>query len=118
MEPIKQDPQPELPPVADPQRHHQMITRSQDKAQQSNLDQHDRRRSYSPKQPHSHFRLNDRVVAHDKHGTGIHGSVKWIEEVVYGGDKLLAIGIETVGYYPLSYYLDVCTKYMYISFDL
>ena len=52
--------------------------------------------THSPKQLHSHFRLNDRVVVFDKSGTDIHGSVKLIDEVAYGGDKLLAIGIETV----------------------
>ena len=95
MEPLQQnEPEPlQPPPATDPQRH-PMTTRSQSKAQQSNLDQHDRSRS--PKQPHFQFRLNDRVVVHDKNGTGVYGAVKWIENVQYAGEYLTAVGIETV----------------------
>ena len=77
----------------DPQKH-PMTTRSQTKAQQSNLDQYNR--SCSPKQHHFQFQLNDRVVVHDKHGTGVYGAVKWIENVQYAGEYLTAVGIETV----------------------
>ena len=75
-----------------------MTTRSaQNKAQQqSDLNQPSHQRDQLPKQPHSRFRLNDRVVVHDKHEVGVHGSVKWVEEVKYGGDNLIAVGIETV----------------------
>ena len=87
-------------PPADVQKHHQMTTRAQSKAQQQrDLDQYAHHRGHSPKQPRSHFKFNDRVLVHDKHGTGVHGSVKWIEEVKYAGDTLLAIGIETVRFY-------------------
>lgn len=93
MENWQQEP---TPPI-NPEKQHQMTTRSQSK--QNDLDQHGRQRVHSPKQPHSRFRLNDRVLVHDKHGTGVHGSVKWIEEVKYGGNALLAIGIETVRFF-------------------
>ena len=101
MEPIRQDPpQPELPPPTNPQRQHQMTTRSQSNSQQSDLDHHGHRRDHSPKQPQSRFKMNDRVVVHDKRGVGIHGTVRWIQEVTFAGDKLIGIGIETVRYYP------------------
>ena len=86
-----QDP---APPI-NPERQHQMTTQSQSK--QNDLDQHGRLRDHSPKQHRSHFRFNDRVVVYDKNGIGIHGTVKWIDELAYyGGSKLPAIGIETV----------------------
>lgn len=76
-----------------------MTTRSQNKSQQSDLDHHGRRRDRSPKQLHPCFKMNERVVVHDKRGTGIHGTVKWIQEVNFAGDKVVAVGIETVSYY-------------------
>ena len=102
MEPLQQDPpQPELPPATDPHRQHQMMTRSQNIHQQSDLDHHGHRRDHSPKLPQSRFKMNERVVVHDKRGVGVHGIVRWIEEVIFAGDKLIAIGIETVRYYVL-----------------
>ena len=95
MAPVQQGPQPELPPFTDPQRLHQMKTRSQNKTLQSDLDQHGRR-DHSPKQPRPHYKIHDRVVVHNKRGVGIHGTVKWIEEVNFAGDKLIGVGIETV----------------------
>ena len=73
-----------------------VIARPHDQ-QKSPLDQ----KVHSQRVPHSHFRMNERVVVHNKQGVGIHGTVKWIEEVSYAGDKLLIVGIETVRY-PLS----------------
>ena len=99
MEPLHQNQQEPTLPV-DPQKPPHMTTRAQSKAQQRrDLNQYGQHRGHSPKQPRSHFKLNDRVLVHDKHGTGVHGSVKWIEEVKYGGDALLAIGIETVRFF-------------------
>ena len=69
-----------------------MTTQSQDKVQQSDPGQI----IHSPKQPHPHFRVNERVVVYDDQGVGIHGTARWIEEVHYAGDKLIAVGIETV----------------------
>ena len=94
MEPVQQDPS----PTTDPQRQHQMTTRSQNKHQQNDLDHHGHRRDHSPKRPQSRFKMNERVVVHDKRGVGIHGTVRWIEEVIFAGDKLIGIGIETVRY--------------------
>ena len=96
MEPVQQDPLPELPPSTDPQREHQMMTRSQSRSQQSDLDRHDYRR-YQPR-----FRINDRVIVRNNQGVGIHGAVRWIDEVVYAGDRIVAVGIETVRYCPPS----------------
>ena len=88
-------------------RGHQILTRSQAQSQQSNLDQQSHRyrnpgqqnhRNRSPNRHNSKFRLEDRVVVHDKKGIGIHGSVRWMENVNYGGENLLAVGIETVSY--------------------
>ena len=109
MEPVQQDPQPELAPSTDLQRQHQMTTRSQSKVQQSDLDRHGYHRDRSPKQPRPHYRMNDRVVVHNNQGIGFHGTVKWTEEVVYAGDKLMAVGIETVSYYPQSCKMCLCT---------
>ena len=71
-------------------RKHQLLTQSQIQATP------DRQvpGSHSSKQPHFHrFNLNERVVAFNKQGIAIHGSVRWIGEV---GEKLVAVGIETV----------------------
>ena len=38
-------------------------------------------------------------MVHDKQGVGVHGKVRWIQEVTFAGDRLIAIGIETVRYY-------------------
>lgn len=88
MEPLQQNEQEATNPLRYPMK-------NQSKAEQSSLDQHGRR-SRSPKHHHSSFRLNERVVVQNKHGTSIYGSVKWIEKVTHAGDKLVAIGIETV----------------------
>lgn len=97
MEPVQQDPPSQLPST-DPQRLHQMQTRSQNKASQSSLDRHGRR-DHSPKRFYPRFRMNERVVVHNKQGVGIHGAVRWTEEVFYAGDKLMGVGIETVRCY-------------------
>ena len=44
--------------------------------------------------------MNDRVVVYNKYGVGIHGTVKLIKEATYAGDRLIAIGIETVRFVP------------------
>ena len=108
MEPVQQDPLPELPPSTDPQGLHKMKTRLQYKALQSDLDQHGQR-DHSPK-PRPHYKINDRVVVHNKQGVGIHGTVRWIEEVnyTYEGEKLIAVGIETVSYYSQSCKMYLC----------
>ena len=83
-------------------RGHQVVTQSQAQAQQSNLDQGNRKpgqqshQDHSPNRHGSKFRLDDRVIVYNKKGVGIHGSVRWIENVKYRGQPLLAIGIETV----------------------
>lgn len=71
------------------------MTRSPSNAQRSGLDQQGQR-DVSPKQSHPRFRINDRVVVYSTKGVGIHGAVKWTEEVIYDGDKFIAVGIETV----------------------
>ena len=95
------------------------VSRSQAQAQQSNLDQQSprnhnpsqqNRRVHSPNHHNSKFRLEDRVVVYNKKGIGIHGSVRWIEYVMYGGQPLLAIGIETV----ILLYLTVARNVLYI----
>jgi hypothetical protein len=47
--------------------------------------------------------MNDRVVVYDKHGIGIHGSVRCLIETVFAGERLVAIGIETVRFVPRAY---------------
>ena len=102
MVPIQRDPpQLELPPTADPQRQHPVTTPSRSKAQQSNPVQHS---DPLPKQPRSCFRMNDRVMVYNKQGVGVHGTVRWIEEVTFAGDRVIAIGIETVRYYCIILY--------------
>ena len=82
----------ELSSPTDPHVQHQMTSRSQNKSRQSDLDHHGHRRD------HSHFKMNERVVVYDKRGVDIHGTVRWIQEVTIGGDRLIGIGIETVRY--------------------
>jgi hypothetical protein len=101
MEPIQLDPLPELLPSTDPQRQHQMTIPSQSKSQRSDLDHHGYRRDHLPKQLRSRFRMNERVVVYNKRGTGIHGRVRWMQEVTFGGDRLIAVGIETVRHYRI-----------------
>lgn len=74
-------------------RNHLMTTRSQNQAGNEYPDQQGQR-SRSPKQPH--LKLNERVVVYNKQGIGIHGSVRWIEEKMFAGEKLVAVGIEMV----------------------
>ena len=72
---------------------------------------------HSLKPYHSEFKLEDRVVVHDKNGIGVHGSVRWIENVKYGGDVLVAIGIETVSLMNLLNLLCMTVHlYIYINF--
>ena len=95
-----QDSQPKLAPSTDlwPERQHLRMekTGSQSKGLQSEIECG--QRDLPPKQPQSQFKMNDRVVVHNKQGLGIHGTVKWIEKVNYEGEKLIAVGIETVRY--------------------
>lgn len=91
--------QPEIqPPGPTDGRRHQMVTRSQGydgrPSQQDFQQQKPRNRSPVPQQ--LLFKCGDRVVVHDKQGHGIYGSVQWISDVMYAGENILAVGIETV----------------------
>lgn len=85
---------PKLSSSTEEQKLHPMQTQSQSKAQGQ--------RDLSPKQPHSQFRMNDRVVVHDRKGISVHGTVRWIEKVNLTDERVIAIGIETVRYYTQS----------------
>ena len=79
-----------------------MMTRS--RAQGGQPRQHDnqrqpshRNRSPTPNQPKQPlFKFGDRVVAYDKKGRVIHGSVRWTGNVYDGVENIPAVGIETV----------------------
>ena len=73
-------------------RQHQMKTRAQ--VQQDNQQQKHRNRSPVRSQPQ--FKIDDRVVAYNRKGQGIHGSVRWTGNINYANECIPAIGIETV----------------------
>jgi hypothetical protein len=85
---------PKLSSSTDEQKLHPMQTLSQSKALQRDIDP--QQSDLRPELPHSQFRMNERVVVYDKKATSVHGTVK---EVVFAGDGLIGIGIETVRHY-------------------
>ena len=76
-----------------------MQTLSQSKALHRDTCTDPQQSDFRPEQPHSQFRMNERVVVYDKKATSIHGTVRWIKEVIFAGDGLIGIGIETVRHY-------------------
>ena len=71
---------------------HKTTTRSQNQAKHNDPGQH----GHLPNQSHLRFKLNERVVVYNRQGIGVHGSVRWVGELVFAGEKLHAVGIETV----------------------
>ena len=88
---------PKLSSSTEEQKLHPMQTQSLSKAPQRDIDR-GQSGDVSLKQPCSQFRMNERVVVHDRKGIGVHGIVRWIEKVNLTGERVMAIGIETVRY--------------------
>lgn len=113
----------ELPQPPRNDQEHQVIVRLQPRVRRSNPGQQNIRLKYSTDQPRrrncntdqqrrktyntdqqrqlnlhhkSKFKLDDRVVVYGKDHTDVHGSVRWIGNVNYGGEDYSGIGIEMV----------------------